>query len=249
MNEKENVESFFRRADISWWNPIESVDQRAWFFESQTRFVMIKLLKYLRDLSGIRALDAGCGRGVHSSLLEGLGLSVTSLDINPDMLVCTRKMSNSDLVEGSILAMPFSDSSFDVVLSIGTSMHVSSVGTMIDEINRVLKKQGIAIVSMANRLSLYVMWTTRINSRLVKHQALYHRRQFTFWEFRTTLIRAGFQVLDVKGFAVIPPMSIQQGWRGNIIGSRLSRILSMPLDRFLGKYFGCAVTFVLRKTQ
>jgi hypothetical protein len=126
-------------------------------------------------------------------------------------------------------------------------MHVPSVDMLISEIDRTLISEGIAVVSMANKLSLYVMWTTKINNVLVNHQKLYYRDQFTFWSFRKLLVQHGFKILSSRGFAIFPPISLKSEWHYNIINPFMSRILSRPFDRMLGRYFGCGVTFIIKK--
>jgi ubiquinone/menaquinone biosynthesis C-methylase UbiE len=163
------------------------------------------------------------------------------------LLVLTQQTAVSKCVEGTLMDMPFGDAEFDIVLSVGTSMHVPSIDTLFSEIYRVLKKNGIAVISMANKMSLYVQWTTRINRRLVRHQQLYHRRQFTYRQFKHLLVDKGFAVLDAAGFATICPISLKENWKNNIITPRTSKVLSFPLDQAVGKYLGCAITFILRK--
>ncbi len=248
MNHK-TIETFFKNADVSWWNPEEDHDNRSWFFKKQALYVWKQLKKNIPSTKGLQALDAGCGRGIHSRLLESLGYSVTSLDINQEMLKLTQKVTSSRLIDGSLMDMPFGKAEFDVIVSIGTSMHVPSIEKMISEIHRVLRPSGIAAVSMANKLSLYVIWTTIINRGLARHQSLYRREQFTYWDFKKIVVQQGFVILDTKGFAVIPPLSLKKNWRQNVVSPIMSRLLSYPLDWCLGKYLGCGITFVLKKSE
>jgi len=249
MNHKDHdeAEAFFRHADASWWNPNCGHDNRFWLFRAQTEYVGTQLKKHVPKIDGIRALDAGCGRGIHSQLLDQLGYKVTSFDISPKMLALTGAIVDSTLVEGNLMHMPFADAAFNIVVSIGTSMHVPSVNVLMSEINRVLMPNGIAVISMANKLSLYVLWTTKINHLLADHQILYRRDQFTFWSFRKLLLANHFHVISSAGFAMIPPISLQTGWRKNIINPFTSRLLSLPFDWLLARYFGCGVTFVICK--
>ena len=247
MKDKPDIETFFRTADACWWNPNCGNDNRFWFFKAQSRYIERELERCIGGQKDITALDAGCGRGIHSCLLQKLGCRTTSLDINPDMLKLTGTISNSTLVEGTLMNMPFDNKTFEIVISIGTSMHVKSISIMLSEIHRVLKNNGIAIISMANKFSLYILWTTKINHRLVQHQKLYHRTQSTFWEFKRMLPGQNFKIISSRGFAVIPPISLETGWRKNLISPLTSKILSFPLDWVLGQYFGCGVTFVIRK--
>lgn len=247
MKSRDKIEQFFKTANPSWWNPDCAHDNRFWLFKAQSDYIREKLKFHVHPNRANKALDAGCGRGIHSRLLAEMGYSVTSLDINTEMLGLTSKVCNSTLVQGSLEDMPFKSKTFNVVVSVGTSMHVSSIGNMMTEIRRVLCDDGVAIVSIANKFSLYVLWTTKINKHLRRHQGRYHRRQFTNRSFRMTAKTCGFEVIDSAGFAFVPPLSLVPGWRMNIINPMMSRFLSKPFDWILGKYLGCGVTFVLRK--
>ncbi len=242
-----NIELFFRDADANWWNPNCGHDNRFWLFKAQSEYIREQLNLHVPICRNIRALDAGCGRGIHSRLLRNLGYLVTSLDLNPSMLALTSTIVDSYLVIGSLIDMPFDSHSFDVIVSIGTSMHVPTVETLLSEIHRVLTPEGIGVISMANKLSLYVLWTTRINPVLAKHQHLYHRDQFMTWNFKELLIQHGFEIVSSEGFAVVPPLSLKSGWRANIINPLMSKLLSWPFDKISGRYFGCGVTFIIRK--
>jgi ubiquinone/menaquinone biosynthesis C-methylase UbiE len=73
---------------------------------------------------GERVLDAACGTGVVTRAAAecvGDGGSVAGLDINPGMLAVARSVpavvgASIEWHEGSVLALPFSDAAFDVVL-------------------------------------------------------------------------------------------------------------------------------------
>jgi len=243
----EKIEKIFQEKDIEWWNPVEGVDKRAWFFNKQLLFIK-SVLCDLRELGYSVALDAGCGRGRYSQLLRSIGFrSVFSLDINNEMLKTTLSCTITPCVQASLMKMPFEESSFDVVISIGTLMHVPYAELALREIYRVLKPSGVAIVSSANVFSLYSVWTTRLNPILAQHQNLYHRRQFSFWEFIRMLEKTGFTLLESRGFSTISPLSILPRWKITIIPVFLSRWLSKILDPMFSKRFGCSLTFVLTK--
>jgi ubiquinone/menaquinone biosynthesis C-methylase UbiE len=73
---------------------------------------------------GERVLDAACGTGIVARVAaERVGTAgrVAALDLNPGMLVVARSLpavtgSSIEWHEGSVLALPFPDAAFDVVL-------------------------------------------------------------------------------------------------------------------------------------
>src|SRR3954468_5448677 len=72
---------------------------------------------------GTRVLDAGCGLGGACRLLAAeFGCDVTGIDITGDYIRTAEKLSvltslqhSTRFVQGSVLALPFADNSFDVV--------------------------------------------------------------------------------------------------------------------------------------
>ena len=95
-------------------------------------------------------LDIGCGTGL---LAERLEIQVVGLDISASLLSTARSRLRSR--EGSYLAMgdegalPFRDSSFDMVFSITVLQNAPDPLSSIDEMRRV--KRGIAGVSVLKK--------------------------------------------------------------------------------------------------
>lgn len=67
---------------------------------------------------GQRILDAGCGTGTLARQIHAMqpAAALTLLDLSPAMLAHTTDIPGTR-VEGSVLALPFSDNSFDIVVS------------------------------------------------------------------------------------------------------------------------------------
>ena len=92
-----------------------------------------------------KALDIGCGTGIHTQTLANKGAAATGVDIAEGMLAQARKMySDPIFVEGSAVDLPFSDSQFSTVFSSMALQWVSDTGLVAKEIARVLEKSGIA---------------------------------------------------------------------------------------------------------
>jgi len=105
---------------------------------------------------GARVLEAGCGPG-HLSirLARQHGLDVTGLDLDPAMI--ERARANSDqagdgdesrpsFLVSDVAAMPFSDGSFDLVISTFSMHHWADPTAGLAEIGRVLRPGARALV-------------------------------------------------------------------------------------------------------
>jgi ubiquinone/menaquinone biosynthesis C-methylase UbiE len=99
---------------------------------------------------GMRVLDAGCGLGGTCRMLAAeFGCTVTGIDITGDYIRTAEKLSavtglkhSTYFIQGSVLALPFADNSFDAVLTQHVQMNIADKKTFYAEINRVLTKGG-----------------------------------------------------------------------------------------------------------
>lgn len=93
-------------------------------------------------------LEVGCGRGSISSYFADNGLNCTLLDssesvLNTAKVIFKANGHTANFVHGNALDLPFTDYSFDVVVSIGLLEHFEEVDTPIKEQFRVLKPDGL----------------------------------------------------------------------------------------------------------
>ena len=100
---------------------------------------------------GERVLDLGSGAGVDSliaALQVGPDGSVTGVDMTPEMIENARRgaaelgLNNVTFVEGEAETLPFTDSSFDVVISNGVIDLIPDKEAVFSEIYRVLVPGG-----------------------------------------------------------------------------------------------------------
>lgn len=109
----------------------------------------------VRDLvAGKRVLDIACGEGYGSSMLAEVAVAVTGVDISNEAVLhaeATYVKPNLTYLEGSATALPFADASFEVVVSFETIEHLAGQAEMVSELRRVLRPEGILIISSPNR--------------------------------------------------------------------------------------------------
>jgi ubiquinone/menaquinone biosynthesis C-methylase UbiE len=114
-----------------------------------------KLLPPLSD--GGRALDVGCGNGLAAVNLAKRrpGVRVVGVDLSDAMIELAnqrgRGVPNVRFEVADAMALPFSDASFDLCVSIASVKHWPDQQKGVNELHRVLKRGGSAFVLEANR--------------------------------------------------------------------------------------------------
>jgi SAM-dependent methyltransferase len=121
-----------------------------------TRLKNLTELGYvLRHVSGPKVLDAGAGTGRFTFSLREAGHTATALDISLDMLRQGRKQGAElgrafPCLQGEIERLPFSDGTFDGVVSMTVLRHFPNWMELLDEYVRVIRDGGRIIFDMAS---------------------------------------------------------------------------------------------------
>jgi 2-polyprenyl-3-methyl-5-hydroxy-6-metoxy-1,4-benzoquinol methylase len=185
--------------------------------------VLRKCLKG-RNLSGQLWLDAGCGTGTLSRWLAACGCRVLGVDAAPDMIAAATHLAEShghseqlrfariDTLE----RLGMQDSSFDGLLCSSVIEYVSDPWAGLTEFARVLKPEGLLLVSVPNRHSLVRQAQlschqlgSLIGTRWMKFLD-YSRQQYSRSEFQKLLTHAGFTMEKVLPFGSPLPSLAQR---------------------------------------
>jgi len=118
--------------------------------------------------SGDTVLDLGCGEGRHSiSARLQADIHVVGLDLSRrDLLTAKQRLDDFNLggndhcnfIQGSGLALPFADNSFDQVICSEVLEHIVDYQGVLQEIKRVLKPGGLFAVSVPRYFPEWVCW-------------------------------------------------------------------------------------------
>jgi len=109
-------------------------------------------LKLLGNVKDKKILDLGCGSGFYSSLLYKKGAKIKGIDLSKTLIKLAKEQAQEvEFKVGDIVKkLPYKNSEFDIVLSSLVLGHLDSWDNVLEEINRILKKNGIFIFSNYN---------------------------------------------------------------------------------------------------
>ncbi len=158
------------------------------------RFDKLHYLPELVDFSSFRGkqlLEVGCGLGIDLVRFAQAGAQVTGVDLSATAIeLACKNFANNDLkatlqvMNGE--ALGFEDRSFDAVYAHGVLQYSADAGQMINEIYRVLKPAGEAILMVYNKHS-WLSALSRISKVELEHQDAPAFRTYSEREFKSLL--------------------------------------------------------------
>jgi SAM-dependent methyltransferase len=126
------------------------------------------------DWQGKKVLEIGLGQGAESEQLIRRGARWSGLDLTQESVdrvgarLAIRTLPHEDLRQGSALAIPWPDGTFDMVFSHGVLHHIPDIKTAQSEIHRVLKLGGTLVAMLYARASL----NYQVSIRMVRRAAV-----------------------------------------------------------------------------
>lgn len=117
------------------------------------RFVK-QILNQFSDLKNLAILDLGSGEGGTTKVLSENNF-VVSLDIS--FIRLTRQKENynlKEMLQADAVKLPFTDSSFDLIVIQDVLEHIENINLFHQELERVIKPNGIIYLSTPNKFSL-----------------------------------------------------------------------------------------------
>ncbi len=159
-----------------------------WWYRGMREILFRMLDPYLAGRTIARGLEAGCGTGYFSLLLQKeRRLPVIPADISWEGLRYAREMGVERPVEADIMDLPFAGGSFDLLLSIDVLAHLKpgEEHRAFGEFARVLRPGG-----------LFVLRTSALDILRSRHsQFAFERQRFTRRRLMGSVVATGIRVL------------------------------------------------------
>jgi SAM-dependent methyltransferase len=140
------------------------------------------------------ALDVGCGEGRFCRLLRQQQVKVTGLDPTPGLLnVAKQRDPRGAYLQASAEAVPFPDSTFDLVIAYLTLIDIPDFRSAIAEMARVLTPGGtllIANLNSFNTAGCEAGWIKNADGRRLHYPVDHYLEERSMWiEYRGIRVR------------------------------------------------------------
>jgi len=145
------------------------VEDRHWWYRGR-RSVLERVIDDLRLPARARILDAGCGSGRNMVEFARHGI-VTGIELSETSVCLARKREAGDVVEGSVLDMPFDADAFDVAASLDVIEHLEDDLQALRELRRVVAPGGALLVTVPA-----YQWLWSGHDEINHHHRRYTRR-------------------------------------------------------------------------
>jgi SAM-dependent methyltransferase len=167
---------------------IRQSEEDFWWYRGLRATLFRMLEPHLKGRAISRALEAGCGTGYLSHILQReRGWPIVPLDFSRDGLRFARQLGVRNPVQGDIRSLPFGDGAFDLVMSVDVIAHLPRGDEHLAarELARVARRGGLVVVR-----------TSALDMLRSRHGEFAHERQrFTRRRLMGLFAGAGLRVL------------------------------------------------------
>ena len=260
LYDKDNKRLVFidRAASTEFWDEQWEATAAETFFPPPKFRMYVNITKKYLPLNS-KILEGGCGLGAVANALQNAKFVVHGLDFAPKVIKTIKKnWPHLSVSQGDVRSLKFKSDEFDGYWSLGVIEHFPDGYTdIISEMKRVIKPGGYLFLT-------FPAFNTfrRIKAQLNKYESLkvHPCDDPNFYQFAlepakviNDLNKYGFTLEERRGCASLDGIAEEtfMGFKSrqyiNMISPRLGTILSLVLDKLLGKYIGHTILLVLRK--
>ncbi len=159
--DKDEIIQFSKLAD-DWWNEEGSMSFLHSMSKIRTKYIKesivnnFKIVKKTNPLESIKILDIGCGGGIASEPLSRMGAKLTSIDESKELIniaIAHAKEMHLDIKyqHSNVEKIIKNNKKYDVVIALELLEHVKNIKYFCNLLSKLIKPNGLIIVSTINR--------------------------------------------------------------------------------------------------
>ena len=162
-------------------------EESHWWFVGTRNIVFSQIDRYFNKNKGLKILDVGCGTGIVIKRLEKYG-DTFGIDISNKAIEFCKKRNIKNILKANAIKIPFSNDNFNLVVSLDVLEHIKHDNNSISEIYRVLKKDGIALLTVP---AFNFLWSNH-------DEALHHFRRYSIKEIKNKILKYDFDLIKIS---------------------------------------------------
>ena len=209
---------------------MEVGDSGEWWYQAREELLVRELNKFSSNKSNLKILDLASACGGNFPTCSKFG-RVFGLDISWQSIEICKSKSIKDLVQADAQRLPFADNSMDVVVALDVLEHLENDSGSMDEVARVLSKDGMFIFNTPALMQLFSYHDL----------AFHHFRRYSASELKGKLINANFKVslITYWSFFMLPVVYLFRKVRGLFCNSsdQPSSDFQMKIPLFVDNIF------------
>jgi SAM-dependent methyltransferase len=172
-------------------------EDRHWWYRGR-RTVIENVIAGMRLPARARILDAGCGSGRNMVELAHHG-TVTGVELSHTSVTLAREREAGEVIEGSILEMPFAADSFDLAVTLDVIEHLEDDLGALRELRRTVTPGGSLLVTVP---AYPWLWSGH-------DEINHHYRRYTRRSLRQVAEQAGWEQVRTTYFnSLLLPVAI-----------------------------------------
>ena len=140
--------------DSAYYKEYYDLERQHWWFRVRAKIIAERLEAQLDGRRDLRILNIGAATGRSTELLSAYG-KVTSIEYDADCCAYTNERLGLNILNASILELPFEKEEFDLVCAFDVIEHVEEDGQAVAEMKRVCKRDGILYITVPAFMSLW----------------------------------------------------------------------------------------------
>jgi ubiquinone/menaquinone biosynthesis C-methylase UbiE len=202
------------------------------------------IINKLNPTPGLRLLDIACGLGILVFYAKDRGVNAYGIDLSSKAVQLAKKnLDNQGLFVGNGEALPFPNSSFDYVTNIGSLEHFTSMETGLQEMRRILKKEGKAAIFLPNSYYIVdIFWKVLRTGYSISHRQIIERFA-THNEWKDFLESNGFYIESSYKYNHLFPLSLAD-WKWYL--SHPKRLFLTLVSPFIPKNLSYHFLYICR---